>query len=157
MRDWGREEKGTTEDEMAGWHHRLNGHEFEWTPGVGDGQGGLACCDSWGRRESDMTERLNWLNRTDLNMIGIGRNEGGKERKIRGRRSEPENRKNGWKQRKILFFSSPTNPSQPPETTNMIIYKETHIHTYRVFLCINMCLLLLFLMKAYFMYLFMQQ
>ena len=51
-RDWGQEEKGTTEDEMAGWHHRLDGHEFEWTPGVGDGQGGLACCDSWGCKES---------------------------------------------------------------------------------------------------------
>ena len=60
-RDWGHEEKGTTEDEMAGWHHRLNGHEFEWTPGVGDGQGGLVCCDSWGRKESDTTEQLNWL------------------------------------------------------------------------------------------------
>ena len=59
-RDWGQEEKGTTEDEMAGWHHRLDGREFEWTPGVGDGQGGLACCDSWGRKESDTTERLNW-------------------------------------------------------------------------------------------------
>ena len=44
---------------MAGWHHRLDGHEFEWTPGVGDGHGGLACCDSWGHKESDMTERLN--------------------------------------------------------------------------------------------------
>ena len=50
-RDWGQEEKGTTEDEMAGWHHRLDGHEFGWTPGVGDGQGGLACCDSWGLKE----------------------------------------------------------------------------------------------------------
>jgi len=59
-RDWGQEEKGTTEDEMAGWHHRLDGHEFEWTPGDGDGQGGLACCDSWGRKESNTTERLNW-------------------------------------------------------------------------------------------------
>ena len=59
-RDWGQEEKGTTEDEMAGWHHRLNGHEFDWTPGVGDGQGGLACCNSWGHKESDTTERLNW-------------------------------------------------------------------------------------------------
>ena len=59
-RDWGQEEKGTTEDEMAGWHHRLDGHEFEWTPRVGDGQGGLACCNSWGRKELDMTERLNW-------------------------------------------------------------------------------------------------
>ena len=48
------------EDEMVGWHHRLNGHEFGWTPGVGDGQGGLACCSSWGRKESDMTEQLNW-------------------------------------------------------------------------------------------------
>ena len=59
-RGWGQEEKGTTEDEMAGWHHRLDGHEFEWTLGVGDGQGGLACCDSWGRKESDTTEWLNW-------------------------------------------------------------------------------------------------
>ena len=60
-RDWGQEEKGTTEDEMARWHHRLDGHEFEWTLGVGDGQGGLACCDSWGCKESDTTEGLNWL------------------------------------------------------------------------------------------------
>ena len=59
-RDWGQEEKGTTEDEVAGCHHRLDGDEFEWTPGVGDGQGGLACCDLWGRKESDTTERLNW-------------------------------------------------------------------------------------------------
>ena len=59
-RDWGQEEKGTTEDEMAGWHHQLDAHEFEWTLGVGDGQGGLACCDSWGCKELDMTEWLNW-------------------------------------------------------------------------------------------------
>ena len=59
-RDWGQEEKGTTEDEMAGWHHWLDGHESQWTPGVGDGQGGLVCCDSWGRKESDTTEWLNW-------------------------------------------------------------------------------------------------
>ena len=59
-RDWGQEEKGTTEDEMAGWHHRLDGPESEWTPGVGDGQGGLACWDSRGSKESDMTELLNW-------------------------------------------------------------------------------------------------
>ena len=58
--DWGQEEKGRTEDEMAGWHHQLDGHEFEWTPGVGNGQGSLACHDSWGRKESDTTERLNW-------------------------------------------------------------------------------------------------
>ena len=59
-RDWGQEEKEITEDEMAGWHHRLNAHEFEWTLGVGDGQGGLACCDAWGCKEWDTTERLNW-------------------------------------------------------------------------------------------------
>jgi len=59
-RDWGQEEKGRTEDEVAGWHHWLNGCESEWTPGVGDGQGGLACCNSWGHKESDTTERLNW-------------------------------------------------------------------------------------------------
>ena len=58
-RDWRQEEKGTTEDEMARWHHRL-AHEFGWTPGVGDGQGGLACCNSWGRKKSDTTEWLNW-------------------------------------------------------------------------------------------------
>ena len=51
-----------TKDEMAGWHHRLYGHEFERTQGVGDGQGGLACCDSWGRKESDTTEQLTELN-----------------------------------------------------------------------------------------------
>ena len=59
-RDWGQEEKGMTEDEMAGWHHWLDGCESGWTPGVGDGQGGLACCGSWGCKESDTTERLNW-------------------------------------------------------------------------------------------------
>ena len=59
-KDWRQEEKGTTEDEMAGWHHRLNGHGFGWTLGVGDGQGGLACCSASGHKESDMTERLNW-------------------------------------------------------------------------------------------------
>ena len=53
-------EKGTTEVEMAGWHHWLDWCESEWSPGVGDGQGGLACCDSWGRKELDTTERLNW-------------------------------------------------------------------------------------------------
>ena len=60
-RDWGQEEKGMTEDEMVGWHHWLDGHEFEWTPGVGDGQGGLAYWDSWGRRvRHDWVTELNW-------------------------------------------------------------------------------------------------
>ena len=65
-RDWGQEEKGMTENEMPGWHHWLDGHEFGWTPGVGDGQGGLASCNSWGRKESDTTERVNWTNWTEL-------------------------------------------------------------------------------------------
>ena len=60
-KDLGQEEKGMTEDKMVGWHHWLDGHEFGWTPGVGDGQGGLACCDSWSLSESDMTEQLNWI------------------------------------------------------------------------------------------------
>ena len=55
-----RQEKGMTEDEMAGWHHQLNGHEFEQALGVGDGQGSLVCCSPWGCKESDTTERLNW-------------------------------------------------------------------------------------------------
>ena len=68
-RDCGQEEKGTTEDEMAGWHHRLDGHELEWTPGDADGQGGLVCCFSWGHKELDMTERLNW---TELKLLLVG-------------------------------------------------------------------------------------
>ena len=60
-KDWRQEEKGTTEDEMVGWHHWLNEHEFEQALGVGDGQGSRACYSPWGRKESDMTEWLNWL------------------------------------------------------------------------------------------------
>ena len=63
-RDWGQEEKGMTEDEMAGWHHQLDGHESGRTPGVGDEQGGLASCDLRGLKESDTTERLNWTELT---------------------------------------------------------------------------------------------
>ena len=59
-KDW-RHKKGTTKDEIVGWHHRLNGHESEWTPGVGDGQGDLVCCSPWGLKESDTTEWLNWM------------------------------------------------------------------------------------------------
>ena len=59
-KDWRQEEKGMTENEMVGWHHRLDGHEFEWIPGVGDGQGGLVCYSPWGRKEWDTTEWLNW-------------------------------------------------------------------------------------------------
>ena len=66
-KDWGQEEKWMTEDEMVGWYHWLNGHGLGWTPGVGDGQGGLACCDSWGHKELDTTESLNWTESLILN------------------------------------------------------------------------------------------
>ena len=68
-RDWGQEEKGTMEDEMAGWHRWLHACESQWTPGVGDGQGGLVCCDLWGCKELDTTERLIW---SDLNDFKLG-------------------------------------------------------------------------------------
>ena len=70
VQDW--VTKGTTEDEMAGWHHRLDGREFEWTLGVGDGQGGLACCSSWRRKELDTTEWLNWVTNTRTHPQGMG-------------------------------------------------------------------------------------
>ena len=62
-KDWGKEKKGMAKDEMAGWHHQLDRHGFVWTSGVGDGQGSLACCDSWDRKESDTTEWLNWTDK----------------------------------------------------------------------------------------------
>ena len=65
-KDWKQEEKGLTEDEMVGWHHWLDGHEFEQVPGIGDEQGGLACCSPWGHKESGTTERLNW---NELNLF----------------------------------------------------------------------------------------
>ena len=84
-RDWGQEEKGTTEDEMAGWHNQLDGHEFGWTPGVGDGQGDLACCNSWGHKESDTTEQLNWteLMSMSLNPLYPLKLNTGKENKLK--------------------------------------------------------------------------
>ena len=69
-KDWRWKKKGKTEDKMVGWHHQLNGHEFESTLGVGDGQGGLACCSPWGHKESDTTERLNWTELTGNNYNG---------------------------------------------------------------------------------------
>ena len=68
-KDWRREEKGTTEDEIVGWHHRLNGHECEQALGVGDGQGSLLCCSPWGLKESNMTERQNWTDTKKLILI----------------------------------------------------------------------------------------
>ena len=69
-KDWRQEEKETIEDEMVGWHHRLNGHEFEQTPGVGDGQGSLACCSPWGHKELDIIELLNWTTASTLLTAG---------------------------------------------------------------------------------------
>ena len=66
-KDWGQEEKGMAEDGMVGWHYWLNRHGFGWTPGVGDGQGGLACCGSWGHKELDMTEWPNWTDTPEAN------------------------------------------------------------------------------------------
>ena len=63
-KDWRQEEKGMTEDKVVGWHHQLDGHEFEQAPGVDNGQGILVCCSSWGCKESDTTERLNWTDST---------------------------------------------------------------------------------------------
>ena len=68
-KDWRREEKGTTEDEIVGWHHRLNGHECEQALGVGDGQGSLLCCSPWGLKESNMTEWQNWTDTKKLILI----------------------------------------------------------------------------------------
>ena len=70
-RDWGQEEKGMTEDEMAGWHLQLDGHEFVWTLGVGNGQGSLVCFDSWGHIKLDTTERLNWAETPYLSLASL--------------------------------------------------------------------------------------
>ena len=70
-RDWGQEEKGTTEDELVVWHHWLDGRESKWTPGVADGHGGLVCCNSWGCKESDTTEWLNWTDAFSENSVQI--------------------------------------------------------------------------------------
>ena len=70
-KDWRQEEKGRTEDEMVGWHHQLNGHEFDQAPGVGDGQGSLAFCSPWGLKELDTTERLNWTDNPAIAVLGF--------------------------------------------------------------------------------------
>ena len=74
-RDWRQEEKGATEDEMVRWHHQLSGHKFEQAPGVGDGQGRLACCSPWGCKELDMTQWLNWTEQNVQHCVPSG--EGG--------------------------------------------------------------------------------
>ena len=69
-KDWGQEEKGMTKDEMVGWHYQLSGHGFGWTLGVGDGQGGLVCCGSWGRKKLDTTKWLNWTEQGHKVLLG---------------------------------------------------------------------------------------
>ena len=71
--DWGQEEKGTTEDEMVGWHHQLDGHEFGWNPGAGDGQGGLVCCGSWGSQRV----RHDWVTELELESCETNLERGG--------------------------------------------------------------------------------
>ena len=71
-KDWRQEEKGITEDEMVAWHHWLDGHEFEQALGVGDGQGGLACCSLWDGKGADMTEQLNWLESVCMSGLVLG-------------------------------------------------------------------------------------
>ena len=83
-KDWGQEEKGTTEDEMVGWHHWLNGHEFEQVLGVGDGQGSLACCNSWGHKELDMTEWLNWTENIKISVLWFSKTILNSQKKFRG-------------------------------------------------------------------------
>ena len=97
-RDWGQEEKGMTEDEMAGWHHWLDGRESEWTPGVGDGQGGLACCDSWSHKESDTTEPLTW---PDLKVQAV--RQGSPEKQTSGNKRNLQDVENLEEILKIIF------------------------------------------------------
>ena len=92
-RDWGQEEKETTEDEMAGWHHWLDGREFEWTPGVGERQWGLVCCDSWGHKELHTTERLNWI---ELNLNSGRWWRTGKPSVLQSMESQSQTQLNDW-------------------------------------------------------------
>ena len=86
-RDWGQEEKGMTEDEMARWHHGVDGREFGWTLGAADGQGGLACCNSWGRKESDTTEWQNWTEQNNIKNLNFV---------LLGKRNHERGKKMGW-------------------------------------------------------------
>ena len=129
-RDWGQEEKGTTEDEMAGWHHWFDRRESGWTLGVGDGQGGLACCDSWGHKESDTTERLNWTERYGF-IPGSGRSPGGGN----GNPFLPEFLnlasilawKIQWTEEPVRLQSM---GSQEFNTTELITHTHAHTHTH---------------------------
>ena len=113
-KDWGQKEKGTTEDEMAGWHHRLNGHGFEWTPGVGVGQGGLAYCSSWGHKESDMTELLSW---TKMSKIRCSK------KVIVVNKARLKRKEYNWTfQEQYLNFSFSYNVSYP----NVFVYLSVH-------------------------------
>ena len=120
-RDWGQEEKGMTEDEMAGWYHWLDGRESERTPGVGDGQGGLACCDSRGRKASDMTDWLNW---TELR--GILKASGGKKVYINSKAPVPET--NNHSSQKVTAFIIKTFTSIFCQVLSIIVIISPLIH-----------------------------
>ena len=81
-KDWRREEKGMIEDEMVGWHHWLNGHEFEQAPGIGDGQGNLACCSPWGPKELGTTERLKWTEQLSVGKMCLWSLEGARSHRV---------------------------------------------------------------------------
>ena len=143
-KDWRQEEKGMTEDKMVGWHHRLNGHEFGWTPGVGDGQGGLMCCSSWGHKESDTTERLNWELRNwkwSLHMY-LRKQDKKEEESTSGKNKNPKNKNktegrgvNHW-YNQILeeLQEGRPNPLQGPRLDSCLtlgneLSQETHVLT----------------------------
>ena len=120
-KDWRWEERGMAEDEMVGWHHQLNGYEFEQTPGVGDGQGSLACCSPWDCKKLDMTERLNWieLNSTPGLLRGFPGGTSGKEpvcqcRRLKRCRFDPWVRKIPWNRKRQCL----TNSCQRPQFRN---------------------------------------
>ena len=102
-KDWRQEKKGMTEDEMIGWHHRLNGHELEQVLGVGDGQGSLECCSPWGHKESDTTEKLNWTPESDIWTCWIS---------IHSPKSNGQ-----WHTWTNTLYPSPVNMSLPPMNT----------------------------------------
>ena len=124
----GMRSKGKTEDEMAGWHYQLNGCECEWTPGVGNGQGGLACCNSWGCKESDTTERLNWTENKTQRATGQGY----------VLASEKPEKNPGIFDPRVHIFNKQTLPTEvgihwcpPPPSLHSLLFKIYFLNTYQ--------------------------
>ena len=122
-KDWGQEEKGTTEDEMVGWHHQLDGHGFECIPGVGDRQGGLACCGSWGRKESDTTEWLNW---TELKEVQTELSEYG--RKV----EETKDRLRLLRESKAICQSNLMTHRENLSCTSKVVWQSTRVVVWEI-------------------------